>query len=163
MAKRIIPIVRAPGKVHLTPQGFNELKLELKEHKENKRSQAVERVARARDFGDLTENSEYHQARDELAFIDGRIEELEELISKVAIIDGKKKRTTVDLGCKVTIHGNGKSHTYTIVGEWEADPKEKKISHQSPLGKALVGKKKGDEVEIEAPAGKVLYMIQKIH
>jgi len=63
----------------------------------------------------------------------------------------------------VTIIGNGKSHTYTIVGEWEADPNQKKISHQSPLGKALVGKKQGDKVEIEAPAGKIVYTIKKIH
>lgn len=152
-----------PAKIHLTREGLEELKLELKEHKENKRPQAVKRVARARDFGDLSENNEYQQARDELAFIDGRIEELEELISKAKIIDGKKKRKTVDLGCKVTVHGNGKTHTYTIVGEWEADPKEKKISHQSPLGKALVGKKVGEMVEIEAPAGKVVYTIKKIH
>lgn len=155
-------MAKAPDKIHLTRIGLNEIKLELKEHKENKRPKAVERVARARDFGDLTENSEYHQARDELSFIDGRIEELEELISKASIIDGKKKYKTVDLGCKVTIHGNGKTHTYTIVGEWEADPKEKKISHQSPLGKALVGKKRGEEVEIEVPAGKIIYAIKKI-
>lgn len=147
----------------MTKEGLEELKLELREHKENKRPRAVERVARARDFGDLTENSEYHQARDELAFIDGRIEELEELISKVQIIDGKKKRSAVDLGCKVTVLANGATHTYTIVGEWEADPKEKKISHQSPLGKALVGRKVGESVEIEAPAGKVVYEIKKIH
>ena len=156
-------MVKAPTKVHLTQEGYNELRLELEEHKENKRPKAVERVARARDFGDLTENSEYHQARDELAFIDGRIEELEELISKVVIIDGKKKSQIIDIGCKVTIHGNGKMHTYTIVGEWEADPKEQKISHQSPLGKALVGKKVGETVEIDAPAGKIIYEIKKIH
>lgn len=156
-------MVKAPSMVHLTPEGLVELKRELEEHRENKRPRAVERVSRARDFGDLTENSEYHQARDELAFIDGRIEELEELISKAQVIDDKKKRKTVDLGCKVTVHGNGKSFTYTIVGEWEADPKLQKISHQSPLGKALVGKKVGEEVEIDAPAGKIVYTINKIH
>ncbi len=152
-----------PKTVHLTPEGLEELKEELNNLVETKRPQVVERVARARDFGDLTENSEYHHARDELAFIDGRIEELEEILSKASIIDDKKKSQIVDLGCKVTIIGNGKSHTYTIVGEWEADPNEKKISHKSPLGKALVGKKEGDQVEIEAPAGKLLYTIKKIH
>ena len=163
MANQKAIIVHAPEKVHMTPEGYSELALELTEHKEVKRPKAVERVARARDFGDLTENSEYHQARDELSFIDGRIEELEELMSKVAIIDGKKKSQTVDIGCKVTVHGNGKVYTYTIVGEWEADPKLQKISHQSPLGKALVGKKVGETVEIEAPAGKIVYTIKKIH
>jgi transcription elongation factor GreA len=156
-------MTKAPDKIHLTREGLVELKLELKEHKENKRPKAVERVARARDFGDLSENNEYQQARDELAFIDGRLEELEELLAKAKIIDGKKKRKAVDLGCKVTVHGNGKTHTYTIVGEWEADPKDKKISHKSPLGKALVGKKVGEEAEFEAPAGKVVYSIRKIH
>ena len=163
MANQKAIIVHAPEKVHMTQEGYSELALELTEHKEVKRPKAVERVARARDFGDLTENSEYHQARDELSFIDGRIEELEELMSKVAIIDGKKKSKTVDIGCKVTVHGNGKAFTYTIVGEWEADPKQQKISHQSPLGKALVGKKVGEDVEIEAPAGKIVYTIKKIH
>lgn len=152
-----------PKTVHLTPEGLEELKEELNNLVETKRPEVVERVARARDFGDLTENSEYQQARDELAFIDGRIEELEELLAKAKIIDDKKKRQTVDLGCTVTIVGNGKSQTYTIVGEWEADPNEKKISHKSPLGKALVGKKEGDQVEIEAPAGRILYTIKKIH
>src|SRR3990170_5096010 len=161
MANQKAIIVHAPEKVHMTQEGYSELALELTEHKEVKRPKAVERVARARDFGDLTENSEYHQARDELSFIDGRIEELQELLAKAKLIDDKKKHQTVDLGCTVTIIGNGKSHTYTIVGEWEADPNQKKISHQSPLGKALVGKKQGDKVEIEAPAGKIVYTIKK--
>lgn len=155
--------VQAPKKVHFTQEGFEELKLELLDLKDNKRTKTVERVARARDFGDLSENSEYHQARDELSFIDGRIEELEDLMNKAEVIDGKKKRETVGVGCNVTVHANGKTHTYTIVGEWEADPKEKKISYESPLGKALVGKKVGQEVEIEVPAGKVVYKIKKIH
>lgn len=149
--------------VHLTQEGLAELKEELKNHLEEKRPKGVKRVARARDFGDLSENSEYQQARDELSFIDGRIEELQELVSKAKVIDGKKKRKIVDIGCKVTVSGNRKTSTYTIVGEWEADPKEKKISHESPLGKALVGKKVGEQAEFEAPAGKVIYLIRKIH
>ena len=156
-------IAQPPKKVHLTQEGLEELKKELATFKDAKRPQAVERVSRARDFGDLTENSEYHQARDELSFIDGRIEELEELIAKATIIDDKRQMKMVDIGCKVTLVGNGKLHTFTIVGEWEADPKEQKISHQSPLGKALVGKKVGEKVEIEAPAGKIVYMVKKIH
>src|SRR4030067_3838633 len=128
---------RTPRKVHLTQEGLEEIKTELQNLIDNKRPSVVDRVARARDFGDLTENSEYHQARDELSFIDGRIEELEEIVAKAVIIDGKKKKKTVDIGSKVTIISNGQKNTYTIVGEWEADPKEKKISHQSPLGKAL--------------------------
>lgn len=156
-------MTKAPNKVHLTQEGYDEIKDELKNLTDDKRPKAVERVARARDFGDLSENNEYQQARDELAFIDGRIEELQEIISKAVVINGKKKKGSVDIGSKVTVHGNGKKHTFTIVGEWEADPKEKKISHQSPLGKALVGKKVGEQVEFEAPAGVIIYEVQKIH
>ena len=156
-------MTKAPKKVHLTKEGLKEIQDELDNLVKDKRPKVVERVARARDFGDLSENSEYHQARDELAFIDGRIEELQEIISKAIVIDGKKKRKSIDIGCKVTLMGNGKKHTYNIVGEWEADPKEKKISHESPLGKALVGKKVGEKVEFEAPAGIVVYEIKKIH
>lgn len=155
--------VQTLKKVHITKEGLKELQAEFDNLTKMKRPKAVERVARARDFGDLSENNEYQQAREDLSFIDGRIEELEELIVKAQVVDGKKGRKTIDIGCKVTLSGNGKSHTYTVVGEWEADPKEKKISHQSPLGKALVGKKVGEEVEIEAPAGKVVYTVNKIH
>lgn len=156
-------MVKVPNKVHLTQEGFKEIKSELDNLMKNKRPKSVDRVARARDFGDLSENNEYQQARDELSFIDGRIEELQEIIAKAVVVDSKKKRKAVDIGCKVTLRGNGKKHEYTIVGEWEADPKEKKISHQSPLGKALVGRKVGEEVELEAPAGKIIYEIKKIH
>lgn len=154
---------RTVNKVHLTQEGLEEIKNELDSLLKDKRPKSVERVARARDFGDLSENNEYQQARDELAFIDGKIGELEELLSKAVVVDGKKGKKTVDIGCRVTLLGNGKTHVYTIVGEWEADPKEKKISHQSPLGKALVGRKTGEEVEFEAPAGKIIYEIIKIH
>jgi transcription elongation factor GreA len=164
MAKRGAKnIIKAPAKVHLTREGLKEIKQELDGLVNNKRPESVERVARARDFGDLSENNEYQQARDELSFIDGKIEELQNIISKALVVGSKKNRNTIDIGCKVTLSGNGKNHTYTIVGEWEADPKEKKISHESPLGKALVGRKVGEEVEVEVPAGKILYMVKKIH
>ena len=156
-------MTQVPNKIHLTREGLNEIQDELDNIMKDKRPKSVDRVARARDFGDLSENNEYQQARDELSFIDGRIEELEAIIAKAVVIDGKKKRKIVDIGCKVTLFGNGKKHTYTIVGEFEADPKEKKISHESPLGKALVGRKVGERVEIEAPAGKILYTVKKIH
>lgn len=150
--------------ISLTKQGYDELIAELNHLKETKLPQAIERVARARDFGDLTENSEYHSARDELSFLEGRVEELETLIMHAKIIkasNGVKK--AISLGSTVTVHGNGKVYTYTIVGEYEADPLSQKISHDSPLGKALLGKKVGEEVEYEAPVGKIVYLIKKIH
>lgn len=149
---------------YLTSDGLKELKAELKELREVKRPQLIERVAVARSHGDLSENSEYTNARDDLGFVEGRIEELEELIAKAKVIRKKSGQSQeIKLGCKVTVSVNGEEHTYQVVGEWEADPLEKKISHTSPLGKALIGKKKGDKVEIDAPAGKVVYKIKKIH
>lgn len=163
--KKLKPI--APKQVHLTKEGRKEISDELKVLKDEKLPKAIERVARARDFGDLTENAEYHSAREDLSFIEGRVEELETLLARTKLISdkgpGKGKVKQVKLGSKVTVNGNGQSHIFTVVGEWEADPTNKKISHESPLGKALVGKKKGEELEIEAPAGKVNYTITKIH
>jgi transcription elongation factor GreA len=149
---------------YVTSDGLKELKQELKLLVDKKRPELIERVATARSHGDLSENSEYTAARQDLAFVEGRMEELEELIAKAQIIrNGKNSNHVVKLGSKVVLKVNGKSQTFELVGEWEANPLEQKISHTSPLGKALLGKKKGEHVEIEAPAGKVKYHIIKIH
>jgi transcription elongation factor GreA len=150
-------------KIQFTAEGLVEIKSELTELKGGKLTAAIERVARARDFGDLSENAEYHAAKEELSFIEGRIEELEGIVLRAQVVGGNNKKGTIDIGCKVTVTLGGKEHTYEIVGEWEADPLNKKISHTSPLGQALVGKKMGENVEFEAPAGKVIYKIKKIH
>lgn len=148
-------------KMMLTKEGLAELKAEYDELVDTKRPAAVARLSDARSLGDLSENSEYAAAKQDLAFIDGRITELEEIIRMAKVVTNHGK-SHVDVGCKVTLHVNGKKDVYTVVGEWEADPKEKKISHESPLGRALMGKKSGDSVEVEAPAGKVLYKIMHI-
>ena len=145
----------------LTKEGVKQLKEEYEELINQKRPVAVERLANARSEGDLTENSEYTAAKQDLAFIDGRITELKLILSEAKIVASHSKKK-VDVGCKVTLHVNGKREHFTIVGEWEADPMQKKISHSSPLGKALLGKKPGDKVEVEAPAGKILYKILHI-
>lgn len=150
-------------KIQFTAGGLTEIQAEVTELKEVKLAAAIERVARARDFGDLSENAEYHAAKEELAFIEGRIEELENIIVKAFVVAKPKSIAAIDIGCKVTVEIGGKEHTYEIVGEWEADPTKKKISHTSPLGMALIGKKKGEAVEFEAPAGKVIYKIKKIN
>lgn len=149
-------------KIQFTSTGLDELKAELLELKDKKLAAAIDRVARARDFGDLSENAEYHASKEELAFIEGRIEEIDGIVQRAEVVSPGKKNA-VDIGCKVTVSVKGKDHTYEIVGQWEADPLKKKISHTSPLGLALVGKKKGENVEFEAPAGKVVYQIKKIH
>ncbi|MBP9670731.1 transcription elongation factor GreA [Candidatus Woesebacteria bacterium] len=150
-------------KIQFTKSGLAEIKAELEELKGAKLTAAIERVARARDFGDLSENAEYHAAKEELSFIEGRIEELEGIVARAEVVGSKNKKGTIDIGCKVTVTLGGKEHTYEIVGEWEADPLKKKISHTSPLGQALVGKKMGENVVFTAPAGKVIYKIKKIH
>jgi len=147
--------------VVMTKDGLIELKRELEDLVGVKRPVAVTRLADARELGDLSENSEYAAAKQDLAFIDGRILELEEIIHGAKIITSHPK-SQIDVGCKVTLTINGKKEMFMLVGEWEANPMEQKISHSSPLGKALMGKKVGEKVEVEAPAGTVLYKILNI-
>lgn len=145
----------------VTKEGLDTLKAELDELTKVKRPAAVARLADAREQGDLSENSEYTDAKQNLAFIDGRIAELEAVLHGVKVVTTHGKGA-VDVGCKVTLTVNGKKEEFTVVGEWEADPTAKKISHESPLGKALLGKKVGEQVEVEAPAGKILYKVLHI-
>lgn len=151
-------------KIYLTKEGLEELRAEFDELTKIKRPVILARVSQARSMGDLSENAEYVAARDELSFIDGRIDELEELISQAAVIqeDHNKGNHTVKLGSIVLVNVKGKKEEFTVVGEWEADPHEKKISHESPLGKALLGKKVGEKIEVEAPAGIVAYTIVSV-
>jgi len=146
----------------LTKEGLEALKLELTELVEKKRPQLVERLSFARSQGDLAENNDYQNAKDELEFLDGRIAELDEVIKSAVVVCGNGKKNAVGLGTKVTLKVNSKEHSYYIVGEWEADPMAKKISHTSPLGCALVGKRVGDCVDVEAPAGMLNYEILAI-
>ncbi len=147
--------------VKLTQEGLIALKTELKDLRDVKRPKLVDRLANARSQGDLSENSDYQSAKEELEFLDGRIDELEEVI-KNAKVTAAKKSGGVDVGTKVTVKVGTNKVIFNIVGEWEADPVNKKISHESPLGKALFGKKVGEKVDVEAPAGKVQYEIVAI-
>lgn len=149
------------NKTILTKDGLEQLKKEYDDLVKNKRPVAVTRLSDARELGDLSENSEYAAAKQDLAFIDGRIVELEEILHSAKVVSTHSK-SHVDVGSKVTLHVNGKHESFLLVGEWEADPVNKKISHESPLGKALLGKKVGESVEVEAPAGKILYKVIEI-
>ena len=149
-------------KIYLTKEGLAELKKEYEELTKGKRPLVLERLSQARSMGDLSENAEYVGAREELSFVDGRIDELEELLKQVEIISSGKSHSLVKLGSTVTVDIAGKKEKFMLVGEWEADPKEKKISHKSPLGEALIGKKVGEKVEVEAPVGKIVYKIESI-
>lgn len=143
--------------VQLTQEGYKALKKELESLVE-KRPSVVDRLSNARSQGDLSENNDYHNAKEELEFLDGRIAELEQVLASAKVVR-QTNNHTVDIGNKVKVKVDGSENTFHIVGEWEANPKEQKISHTSPLGQALVGKKVGDTVEVEAPAGKVVYQI----
>lgn len=156
MTKRVADISK---RIQITRQGSKLLEKELDKLVSEKRPKLVERLAYARSQGDLTENSDYQNARDELDFLDGRIVELEEVLKKAVVVKSGSNNGQISIGVKVTLKTAGKEHVYEIVGEWEADPAEKKISHTSPLGKALVGKKAGEKVEVIAPAGNVIYTI----
>lgn len=149
-------------KIYLTKEGLEELKREHEELKTVKRPEVLNRVSQARNMGDLSENAEYTVAREELSFIDGRIDELEELLKQVVLISNNHS-STIKLGSTVKVNTDDGREVFTVVGEWEADPKESKISHESPLGKALLGKKVGEKVEVEAPAGKIVYTIEAIN
>jgi transcription elongation factor GreA len=148
--------------IQITKSGLESLKKELDQLVNTKRPKAVDRLANARAQGDLSENSDYHSARDDLEFLDGKIAELNEVMKHAVVVTGDGKSGKVSVGTKVKLKANGKQHTFDIVGEWEADPTEKKISHTSPLGQALFGRKVGDKVEVQAPAGKVTYQILSI-
>lgn len=149
-------------KIYLTKEGLEELKNELEQLVKIKRPEVLERVSQARNMGDLSENAEYTVAREELSFIDGRIEELEELLKQVILISNTHSGT-IKLGSIVSVNTGKDKEEFTLVGEWEADPKDRKISHESPLGKALIGKKVGEKVEVDAPAGKIIYTIESIN
>jgi transcription elongation factor GreA len=149
-------------KIYLTKEGQEELENEYNELVKVKRPEVLERVSQARNMGDLSENAEYTVAREELSFIDGRIDELEELLKQVTIISNNHS-SIIKLGSMVKVNTGSGNETFTVVGEWEADPKESKISHESPLGKALIGKKVGEKVEVDAPAGKIIYTIEAIN
>lgn len=149
-------------KIQFTKSGHQKIQEELEHLKVVRHPAAKDRLARARAMGDLRENSEYHAATEDLSVIVGRIAELEEMLRWAEIIDDaveKIESDLVHLGCRVVVDRAGQREEYHIVGEFEADPSQKKLSHTSPIGKALIGKKKGDIVEVVIPAGKHTYTI----
>lgn len=138
---------------YISQEGLQKLRNELEQLKTIERPEVVDRIAKARDLGDLSENAEYHEAREKQSFIEGRIQELESLIKNAVIIESKKS-DTVELGS--TVHAtcdNGMKIKYQIVGHSEADPASGRISHESPLGKAFIGRGIGHEFELNVPAG----------
>ena len=152
--------------VLVTRAGLAKLKDELKEYKEVRRKEVAARLKEAIAYGDLSENSEYEEAKNEQAFVEGRIVELEKMIKNAKIItDDKSGQDTVQIGTTVTVQNvteNDDPETYTIVGSTEANPIEHKISNESPIGSAILGKTKNDVVKVKVPAGIFEYKILKI-
>lgn len=140
----------------MTPEGHEALQEELKNLKTVERPAIVKAIAAAREHGDLSENAEYHAARERQSFVEGRIGELEDTTKRAEIIDTTKlKGKTVRFGAKVKLadEETDEEATYQLVGEFEADIEQRKISIMSPLGKALIGREMGDSVEVTTPNG----------
>ena len=139
----------------LTPEGLEKLKAELEHLETVRRPQVAEQIHRAKELGGTVDNAEYDDAKNEQAFVEGRILTLESMIKSATLIkEGKSPSSFVKLGSKVRVRNqDGEEEHYTIVGSAEASPSEGRISNESPVGSALLGKRVGDEVEAEAPAG----------
>lgn len=147
---------------HLTREGLAELKAELAELTA-RRGAIAEEIAAARSQGDLAENAEYHEAKEEQGRNEGRIEEIENILASSEVIATPKDDNKVRLGSKVKLKTEtGKSKEFQIVGTVEADPLNGKISDESPIGQALLGKKEGEEVEIKTPADTTTYTVADI-
>ena len=151
--------------VILTPEGYEKLKQQIEELETTKRREVADRIREAREFGDITENSEYDDAKNEQAMLEARIASLEDKLRSASVIDAKElSNDVVRVGSEVHVkdEDSGKSVTYTIVGSTEADPANKRLSNESPVGKALLGHKKNDVVSVSAPRGEIKLKITKI-
>lgn len=146
----------------LTAEGLQKLKRELEVLVSERRKEVIERIQEAVAHGDLSENADYAQAKEEQAFIEGRIQELEEMIKNAELIKTDGNKGIVSVGSTVKVRVNGGERSYTIVGSNEANPAKGRISNESLVGRRLLGLKPGDKVEVETPGGKITYEILEI-
>ena len=144
-------------KQYLTPEGKEKLEVELQELKNNGRKSIAERLKSAISMGDLSENADYHKAKEDQAFLEGRIQEIEAILYNSEVIETQSNYNKVVVGAKVTIkEADFPRETYHLVGSQEANPREGKISHESPIGKALIGHQVGDSVTAVLPNGEAI-------
>ena len=151
--------------IELTKEGYQELKDEYDRLVKEELPKVVKRISVARDKGDLSENTEYQNAKEDKEIIDSRITEIENVLEKARVVKKTRSKTTVGIGSEVTVHLTSKPKSkmkFNIVGEYESNPEEGKISSVSPIGKALIGQKEDQEVEVEAPAGIITYVIDSV-
>ena len=148
---------------YLTPDGVNKLRDELEELKGPRRIEISRRLRHAVEMGDLSENADYISAKEDQAFLEGRIQELEVILRDAVIIESDSSSDVIGIGSTVIVSENGKDpETFHIVGVKEADPREGKISHESPIGNSLMGRRAGDEVSLRTPRGETNIKIIKI-
>lgn len=147
---------------YISEEGLAKLRAELEELTNVRRAEIAQRIHDAKEHGDLAENAEYEDAKNEQAFVEGQIQRLESLVKNAVIIDGHRGTDHVQIGSTVEVDGSDGKESFTIVGSTEASPSEGKISNESPVGRALLGKRKGESVVVHVPAGDFSYKILKI-
>ncbi len=148
---------------YLTPEGEEKLKAELEELKGPRREELSVRLRSAIQMGDLSENADYHKAKEDQGFLEGRIQEIDAILRNSVIIEKTKSTGVVNIGSQVTIQEEGLDpEAYHLVGPTEADPRKGRISYESPIGRALMDKKVGDTAEAETPGGQIKFKIIKI-
>lgn len=147
---------------YLSREGTESLEKELQELKTSKRQEIAKRLQEAKDLGDLSENAEYFEAKEAQSFNENRIAELQRLLKNAVTIEASSKEDAVGMGSTIEVKSDSGTEMFRIVGSAEANPQERKISNESPLGRAFLGRKIGDEVEISTPGGTNKYKIIKI-
>jgi transcription elongation factor GreA len=152
----------APEPTYVSREGHEELVAELDGLRANVRPEVIARVKQARELGDLKENADYEYARKEQSFVEGRIQTLEAMLKSAVVLNDSAPTEAVGIGSTVTVDVGGDEETYVVVGPLEADPSRGRISSSSPVGKALLGGRAGDEVTASAPGGSVVYRIKEI-
>lgn len=157
----IAHISMAHEPIHMTDDGLQKLKAELQELKTVRRREIAERLEAAKALGDLSENADYQQAKEDSAWVEGRINQLNDLISR-AVVAGAPTVGVVSIGSTVRVTSSSQEKEFSIVGATEANPSAGKISSDSPIGSALLGAKVGDEVTVKTPGGEVVYRVERV-
>ncbi|MBI3956677.1 MAG: transcription elongation factor GreA [Candidatus Kerfeldbacteria bacterium] len=147
---------------YLTREGLEKIQEELTQLKNVKRREIADRIQQAKELGDLSENAEYVEAKNEQGFVEGRIMELENLSRNAIVINRTRGGDVVTIGSTIVVESGGEEHEYLIVGSSEADPANGRISNESPLGKAFLGKHVGETTEIATPRGTTVYSIKRV-
>jgi transcription elongation factor GreA len=148
--------------VYLTREGLEKMKEELLHLKNVRRREVAARIEKAKDLGDLRENADYHDAKEEASWVETRVIELSDKIRRAQVVDELRSTDQVSIGSTVTLARDGKAKNYTLVGATEADPLAGRISNESPLGLAVLGRRVGETFDLELPSGRVTYEVQAI-